>query len=147
MSELLFFLKTCSSLVCFSFVFPTGTINVGFSRLFDKSHIGVSPCLCAPVTFPLPSRPHCPYRSSPRPSWSLFFLATNASQCSSKSTASPCPWVWRSTASPSSTWSRWGYIESQYLSMAMWPIVKLNDWSRGTSCLHTNRDSLCAEPT
>lgn len=31
-----------------------------------------------------------------------------ASPCSSRSTASPCPWVWRSTASPSFIWYRWG---------------------------------------
>lgn len=88
-----------------------------FSSPYRNHQCGLQPAvwqvtsrsLSIPAAFPLPSHPCSPHWSSPWPAWSPF-LTTNASQCSSKSTASPCPWVWTSTASPSSTWSRWGKI-------------------------------------
>lgn len=85
----------------------TGTINVDFSWWFDKSHIG------SPRVSPVPSPPPFPL-SLLSPSLVNFlptplFPLLQDSTCSSRSTASPCPWVWRSTALPSSIWSRWGY--------------------------------------
>lgn len=142
--------------------FPHRNHQCGLQLVIWQVTYSTPPSLSCPLSPSFPSTPLPLSRVNllPDPPFPLH----QDSPCLSRNTASPCPWVWRSTASPSSTWSRWGRnsiptkilrtrMSSQrgdtlrfFLKVRLQCAQLWNDWSTVSDAAGVwNKEGLCAD--